>query len=51
MFNFLFSRKLCRLLDNVEKCGIANEARNIKIIRSMRLAICITMLQTNTQNR
>jgi hypothetical protein len=45
-----FSRKFCRLWDNVEKYGRAGQATDDNIIRRMRIACWIPKLQTHTQN-
>jgi hypothetical protein len=46
-----FSRKSCRLWDNVEKCGTAGQATDGNIIRRMRRTCWITeATDTHTQN-
>jgi len=42
MFNDPFSRKSCRIRDDVEKYGIAGQATDYKIIRHIRIVCWIT---------
>ena len=42
MFNNFFTRKLCLLCDNVEKYGIARQARDDNVIVWTRFACWIT---------
>jgi hypothetical protein len=50
MFNNIFFRILSLLCDNVEKYGIARQARGDNIIRRKRFACWKLKLQTHTQN-
>jgi len=49
MFNNVFSRKSCRLWDNVGKYGRARQATDDNIIRRMRFA-CLMPKATNTHS-